>query len=345
MSDHSFGEVYGIRCRLSTCCIWASLISLPVISVMGQAPAPSAPKKPASVADLNVEKRFNVFELKHSDASYLKDRIEVLLVEFDRTATILEDIHNNRLIVRADANAMSAIEALLKVLDIPREKRPEEQRATKFLRFQMEPDAAAESVMKLFLSHHGRLSIDSARNLVVVQDTVDAVEKFERSLEEYELVRRANTFQGDAKVRLVWLINGVRDGDLAQPPKDLQGVITELATIGVTDLRLAAQAIVKTTGDRQFEIKCSPYVGNPCEFEVQGVLISKLGEINGLNIRLTATEKVPLPDGAPGQVAELKRLCNLDATVRAPLGHTVVLGVAPTEKKTSVFVVQVSASE
>jgi hypothetical protein len=69
-----------------------------------------------------------------------------------------------------------------------------------------------------------------------------------------------------------------------------------------------------------------------------------------LQIRLRATETLPsAPDGsapasAPGPT-ETHRLCEIETTVVAPLGHTVVVGTAPVGKMTSVFVVQLTSAE
>jgi hypothetical protein len=105
---------------------------------------------------------------------------------------------------------------------------------------------------------------------------------------------------------------------------------------------LAAQTIVSTEENHQFHVQCSPDLVNPCDLEIEGEANSGRGDSPSLQIRLVATERMP-PGGLGG--AELRRLCNLNTMVKAPLGHTVVLGVTPVGKMTSVFVIQLTAAE
>jgi hypothetical protein len=282
----------------------------------------ASPKKkvPEEQAPGDVQRKLNVYALKHIDAMRLQQIVEPVLRQIDNSGKVMPDMQSNRLVVYSDGNAMATIEDMVKILDIPVDRRPEDELETKFIPSRWSADPAMHDILKFFLSGSGRMSVDTENNLVVVQDVRESVEKFEQALEKYDLLRRERmtpdkAIEQGATVRVVWLINGIQDANLPTAPDDLLSIVKDLGKLGVNDLRLAAQAIVKTSGGRNFKI------------------------------RLSATEKVPLQDGAPGQLLEMKRLCNLDATVRAPRGHTVVLGVAPTERKTSVFILQITAGE
>jgi hypothetical protein len=136
------------------------------------------------------------------------------------------------------------------------------------------------------------------------------------------------------RVRIVWFVGlepGVKED--APPPPDLGDVIEELSAIGVTNLHLGAQTIVQAITNEEFEVaaETDPIWGGPNRLEFSG----ELGDTVGTARRLTVDLKIE--DSEQGEV-----VCRLTTSLVAPIGHAVVLGVAPmVQRRSSVLVLQI----
>ena len=131
------------------------------------------------------------------------------------------------------------------------------------------------------------------------------------------------------------------------PPADLKDVVDELAKISVTDLKLAAQTVVQSSG-REFRIEATPRLDNPCELTVTGEALDEAAPQPRMRLSLEALEyeEWHLRTGRDAsRRMQTRDLCTLETTVSAPPGHAVVLGVTPTQEMTSVFVLQILPEE
>jgi hypothetical protein len=73
----------------------------------------------------------------------------------------------------------------------------------------------------------------------------------------------------------------------------------------------------------------------PCSLSINGSILSRASETPVTDITIMARK----------QDSAKTVLCELDTRIAAPQGHSVVLGVTPTEKSTSVFIVQLLAKK
>jgi hypothetical protein len=89
-----------------------------------------------------------------------------------------------------------------------------------------------------------------------------------------------------------------------------------------------------------FTMNGSAMLDKPCSLSINGSVLSRAGETPVLDITVIARSLTGNRNGSA-----VATLCQLDTRIAAPLGHSVVLGVTPTEKSTSVFVVQVLAKK
>jgi hypothetical protein len=192
----------------------------------------------------------------------------------------------------------------------------------------IEPDQYLEEAIKIALlgGSGGSFAVDRPRKSVFVtggQGAIDAVASLLASLD----TPAART--QDLQVRIVWLVSS---GEAPAPPDDLKEVLPALAKLGIDKPRLAAQTVVNTTPNAQFQAQGVTKIGSSYQFSATGRLTDK-PDAPELQVNIRAVES-----GNPGAV----EICALQTQIAAPPGHLVVLGVTPTGSMTSVFVVQVT---
>jgi hypothetical protein len=105
-----------------------------------------------------------------------------------------------------------------------------------------------------------------------------------------------------------------------------------LAKLGIAKPRLAAQAAVNAAPNAEFQ--ATGLAGSATQFSMTG-RVSEKKDGPTLQIEIRATRQQPAA----------QELGSVHTEIAAPLGHYVVLGVAPTLGGTSVFVVQVTRPE
>lgn len=254
------------------------------------------------------------------------------------------DPRTNTLIVTASEVTFLRVEQLLKALDVPQQDAGDQPDVRVFPLRHVAPDDTLEEALELVLDDRGSFAIDRARKQVLVKAPFTTQERVESILEHLDVPLGAGgSASPERRLRLVWLVSGLEREDAAPPPGDLKEVIEELAKIGVTDLKLAAQTVVTLAGS-EFAITASPILDKPCELTIEGVR-GESGDPNQLELRLKVREVFEYVTPAkPGKASSerigLRDLCQLETTVSAPPGHAVVLGVTPIGKMTSVFVIQ-----
>jgi len=120
-------------------------------------------------------------------------------------------------------------------------------------------DDAVESAVKLVLGRDGSLAVDSARKMLILKGSPEKINDVEQLLEALESRSPAEkAADQQVRVRVVWLV-GNQDGsalktadatELPPPPEDLTPVLEQLNAIGVRGLRLVANLVISTSGDK-----------------------------------------------------------------------------------------------
>jgi hypothetical protein len=254
------------------------------------------------------------------------------------------------IVVSASPEAHERVARLIAELDVPAERGAERELRVFHLKY-AEAEETAAVLSRIFGKDDARIAVDRRTNSILVEASPDTLRRIEAILSTLDAAADKDA-KKDApgatlRVRVVWLASELPPEEGAKPADDLKEVVAELSKIGVDGLRQLGQAIVNTTPDGKFQVRCSPLLaGRPADLELQGT-IKLRQETPILSVQLSAsqTDLAPLAESGPPGRANTRRLVDLGTTIAAPLGHYVVLGVTPVEKMTSVFIVQVTAGK
>jgi hypothetical protein len=239
------------------------------------------------------------------------------------------------------SDALEAIPALIKKLDVPAE---EEHRvkARVFKPQRIVLDDRVAQQLRVAVSLQGRMAVDENGNLVVVQDTDESLAAFAALLSRLDEGAAENPPPAVLRLRVVWLVSGMERKETTALPSDLKGVVSDLAKIGVEGLQIAAQTMVNTAVIDCFQVQCSPDLDNPCDLTISGSFSVPKGKMPSLQIQIRGEERVAIVGRDGNRSQSSRTLCHLNTTIQAPRGHFVVLGAVPVGKMNSVFVVQVT---
>jgi hypothetical protein len=324
----------------------AAVLTMLVAAAYGQQGiAPGKDKKAAAPPKGQGTSRSGlaVIQIEHLPASEVQQQLNVLLG--DETLRTVP-LGNNALAVSAPPETIQEIRDYIASIDVKVAEGPAfgvAQRLQVVTLENPENDEDLPRVLGLFgnIQH----ALDRQRHAVVLtgpeKDVQEAV-KVLRQLEEQRAARPAERPRArNYRVRVVWLANypGVKElpkGRNLPVPPDLKEVQSELAKMGIDDLRLVSQSLAST---------------NSGEFQVEGVLPGMPGGPPNPRILVKGTILQPGDDrlglalsldvGEPGEPQN--KLCRLSTRITTTSGHLVVLGVTPADESTSVFVVQVVA--
>jgi len=337
------GAVLALGC---TCCLLASLaVSQEVEPSRRKAlPVPAAGPKDARQ---DREVRVQVYRLQHADAASVGQMLSEVFA--DKASQLEVNKDANLIIVRGSPDTHEQMVRLIQQLDVPAERGAD--RELKIFRLKYaDPQETAAVVSRIFGKDDARIAVDARTSSILVDALPDTLRRIEAILSTLDTAADKDA-KKDApattlRVRVVWLASELPPDEGAKPADDLKEVVGELSKVGVDGLHQLGQAIVNTTPDGKFQVRCSPLLaGRPSELEISGIL--KLRQDTPiLNVQLSASQTEPAAAGAPGRGGPTtKRLVELGTTIAAPLGHYVVLGVTPVEKMTSVFILQVTAGK
>ena len=287
-----------------------------------------------------------IYTIGHANVVTIRD---ILTNIFHDAAMIQVEEDLCKLIVQTNANTHERIASLLGELDRTDDGAADGSIKTQVLALRhAQPGDELRQALELAISDGGEFAVDASRNLVIVKGTDADIHNVEALLETLDQPTppAAATPPTALRIRVIWLMSGLQR-EAPDPPADVADAVEELERIGVTDLRLAAQAVVQTTGDRgEFEIGCAPMLDNPCELEIAGRVTQKADQPANLDVKIRGTERIPPaepPAGRPGAypAGQARSVCDLETTVIAPLNHKVVLCATPIDTATSVLIVQV----
>ena len=278
-----------------------------------------------------------VYPLRHADCDTVGRLIATVLPKcqfsFDQKA--------NSIIAIATREGHDRMAELIETLDVA----PEPNQIKVFRLINNQAADLVEVLVALLDDEKTKISIDQRTNSIIASGTPESLEIMEALLLRFDEssaheVDESATYQ----VRIIWLASGLGEG--AAPAEDLQGVIEELAKVGVVDLQQVCQVTVNTTADGDFEVQCSPRLDQePVSLQISGEL-SHRQRRGKLEIALVAEMGLKVKDSyGRTPASKLRQLVNIETTIRLPDGHFAVLGSTPIEQLTSVFVVQVVPSE
>jgi hypothetical protein len=307
-----------------------------------------------------------VYRLKYAPAGSVYQTLSILWQGKD--ARVAADDVSNSIIVAAPPEVQQTTAQLIEQLDVAPMHGAERELKIFSLKY-ADPQETAAVLSRIFGKDDVRIGVDPRTSSVVVQALPETAQEIQAVLSRLDTEADKDAQKGAAgatlRVRVVWLASELPAEEGAKPADDLKEVVGELSKVGVEGLRQLGQAIVNTTPDGNFQVRCSPLLaGRPADLELQGT-IKLRQETPILNVQLSASQTEPAPvvarqveggrsgqPGAPSPVEKVmlgrpstKRLVELQTTITAPQGHYVVLGVTPVGKMASVFILQVTASK
>ncbi len=295
-------------------------------------PAAAQPGTPS--ASQPAPRDLQVFPLKNADAVEVARLLTNLFGggSAGQPTRVIADPATNSLLVQGRAAEVAQVKEILPKVDVART-----DDANKLTVFQLRntaPDPALEQALRLVSTDRNKVAVDRQRKTVVVYADKKTTADVEALLNRLE-AQAAGPPAGDVQVRVVWLTSGPGREEAASLPDDLKDVAAGLAKLGIAKPRLAAQTAVNAAPNAQFQATgVAEFAGSDTMFSMTGRFTDKK-EGPTLQIEIRAARQLPVA----------QELGSVHTEITAPLGHLVVLGVAPTSEGTSVFVVQVTRPE
>ena len=205
---------------------------------------------------------------------------------------------------------------------------------------------------------------DTRTNSIVAQGPAEPLRVLKALITKFDVPTAKGKRHAAATftVRVVWLAEGLSDElpGSSPPAQDLlAGVVKELESLGIKNVRQVAQTVLKTGPDGQFQLSASPLLnGTPVDFTASGKVLAvdeymaqkstapgKTLHVDkdgaNLRIKISATRQRAERAGGPGSEMRQK-LADLEMETVVGLGDYTVLAVAPTEAITSIFVLQLT---
>lgn len=269
-------------------------------------------------------KFLQIYHLKHNSAMDAMQAIDNLeLVKNDGRIAI--DERTNALLVQARKAEQEVIGAVLEKLDT----RVEDE-TVEVYKFNADHVDLVQSILRN--SIEGTMAYEHSAKGLVVRTSAPNHAKIKAIV--LTLSKQLAPHKSESKrVRVVWLVSGIES---SQPlPKDLVPIVAELDKLGIQGLAVAAQSIVRTTSNSEFNITAKVEINDDiCDLRIEGTLIEK----NEMSISVLASKANDLNSRGRTNAANL---ATINTKIRAPIGHPVVLGVSPLAKRSSAFVVTV----
>jgi hypothetical protein len=276
--------------------------------------------------------QFQVFRLANADAMEVAKVLNGVIGDESRIAT---DERTNSVIIFSTPESLAIAQALLTKLD-----EGEDSKARRESRVFPVPKERLDEVLRHLHARGLTFNVTSTAGPRVGH--MISVIGDRKSLEEasaiIDQVGSATAPRPQMRTRVLWLVSGTDEamGELPAPPKDLEPVVQELSRLGIEKPRLAAQTIINGLAGQQLVGYGSLALPFANRITVNGTVIEgAAAPLLQIDIRVEGSPT------ARGSVAG----ANLSTQIATPPGHFVVLGVTPTDKLTSVFVVQVSSAE
>ncbi len=277
-----------------------------------------------------VDQEIRVVLLKFAQAPLVANTITSVYANQADQISVVSDERCNTLILRTPKKFNAEIMELIETLD--REETARWQVKT----FQLKNTAVAPAVLDTLTSvidPATRISFDKTRNIIIASGPPNSLQVIEAVLLRLDSEKPLSPAPAqDVQVRVVWLVSGDEAGQGGDPPKDLDNVVTELKRFGIDNLRLAAQVLVSAVEGEKFQASglTEFFATGPSQLEIAGLLAAPSQRGGALQLQLSV--RANQVNGSPQ--------CELETSIKAPLGQSVVLGATPVHSQQSAFVVQ-----
>lgn len=319
--------------------------ALAATSIMAGAMQDTTADNPRGAVRRPAPTEIRMYALKYTDAIEVQRTIQQLV-----PVRITVDQRTNTIIMDGTPGQHEQIAELLPKLDTAVD--PKTEGTIRIIQFDR-PNAAAAIASTLDDIYNGyvgyaRVSYDGLHNTLILQGDSGALRIAEDLVEHIRgLDKSTGQFSPEPtelQVRLVWLVGGLDRDSAPDPPADLNSAVEQLRKLGVTNLKLAAQAIVRASTNGEFEMECVAQLDNRCELEFAGNIGQFIDDEVPMYVQIGATQSVV--QNAPGaRRAMAEQLASLRTQITTSPGHTVVLGATPMGEMTSVFILQVRRVE
>lgn len=311
-------------------CVGGLIILLGACSII----LPPARAQKAPPAQDTSPSEFTVLHLKHVDAAEVSKIVEELLSAGVRQRIrLIADPRTNALLLGATSDDTTVVKQCLNVLDQDRPAKPLKEQPFKVFQLRnIVPDEWFEKgLATVFPNGTGKYVIDRNRGAVIVAGDEECFHVTDSYLRLTD-VPREKAPASQVRLRVVWLANGLAHKDALPPPRDMKKVVDELEALGIAELHVVSQSLINVTEGVPFTSDGVADLMGPCSLSIEGAFEARPGEVKALKLSVAAqqiTESKPTP------------LCRLSSSIEASFHQLVVLGVTPTEKASSVFVIQV----
>jgi len=276
-----------------------------------------------------------VIQLQHASANDLARMLQdtlsdanIQLRAWDRT---------NCIVVNGSKAGIERVKSLIKELDREAVSAGQAEEVITIYPLVTKPDNGVEGALGLVLGDRGRFSVDTVRNTVIVKADAQGTRRAQQIIKALDVPEQkavATQASTQYRVRLVWLVSGLKREGALPPPADLKEVVDELAKISITDLSLVDQTVITATGE-EFKVESAPeLIGYPPRLRFEGRFLAEAKDASSrqLSVRIEVDSRETSSQTGPG--------CRLESTIAAPVGHSVVLGVTSMRNMASVFVLQ-----
>jgi hypothetical protein len=331
-----------IHSRLNASMPVKSLVAMALAMFLGgisSAQQPAKPANPQFLANEAIKPRLvRVFRLGNVDASTVLRTVSKLVSNVKELRLAVDQRANSIIVTASNEADLDVIAKLMETLDVAE---PAGDRILNriFTLQHISPVSELRNVLDLVADRENlSIAYDDRGQRIVARGTNATLEELGemlRGLDQPSPASSTGIAPTPLQVRVVWLATGM---ETVTAPDDLKPVIAELNGIGITDASLVAQMLINADqGTRPFQALGEALLDGPCNLDVSGSLVSAQGsEDRKLEISIAVTKL---------EGTSARRICNLETTISAPLGHSVVLGATPSLDKTSVFVIQLMARD
>ena len=296
-----------------------------------QAPPPQA---------LKATDEIKVFSLENAKAADAKGIVSDLV---GNVVKLTADERTNSLIGIGPKGDLEVVEALLLRLDESQEPRLD---VRAYILNQISVEDVAKSLEKLGVDADFAVDAQGGRLLVrAKQDIHKSVAEFLQAMESPMPEAKTERMQ----LRIIWLVDEKLAGKEArEPAKNLEKVVKVLEEkLGVTNLKMAAQVFINVdvAQGRPFTAQGTTSFSEVGEAELAVEGMVNQTPTTTMDISIRARQVSQRSSRGDGFTRNTDELASINTSVAAPLGHSIILGMAPIQSADSVFVLQVLDNE
>ena len=330
----------------------------PLEASSGQKGAGSKNAVPAQTPSPAGEKRdLHIYEPKWAKANELASLLSNLYRARRGDAPLLQvtvDEKTNRLFLSADAANWGEITALLAKIDV-QTSAGGDGRSLEFIPLGRGLSGDYESlqnVLNMLFANNPtvKYSLVPSKNLLILNADEKAraeVQKLCIALAESREPARAPESVARTlptmQIRLLWLVDSQAQKDGSALTGDVLKIVPVLAKLGVEHPRLLSNSLVTCIANVEpgFTTTGNAFFGGEAQAFVH--FKGHCGIVDSNHVALSVDLRINSEEDDTGK--SVTGLAGITTEIQTPLGHYVVLGMTPSQGKTSVFVIQVTKVE